>query len=166
MVTRRGDRVGFEEFFSSSKDPVFRAVLVATRDRGLAEDAVAEAFTRALRDWSHVGTHPAPIAWVVKTALNHARSHRRRDVRLLSVAVPETPTDDDPPTDPELVRRVLELPDRQRQVVALRVLLDMSTEQTADLLGIAPGTVTAHLFRALSRIEAELTETATKESWR
>lgn len=165
-MTRRSDEARFEEFFASNRDRIFRAVLVAVGDRGLAEDAVSEAFTRALGDWNHVATHPAPVAWVVRTALNFARSHRRRELRLVSVSVPEAAVEDDPPTDPELVRRVLDLPERQRQVVALRILLDLSTEQTADLLGIAPGTVTAHLFRALSRIEAQLTETSARESWR
>lgn len=40
------------------------------------------------------------------------------------------------------------LPERQRQVLALRVFLDLDTRQTAEVLGIAQGTVTAHLHRA------------------
>lgn len=60
---------------------------------------------------------------------------------------------------------MLNLPDRQRQVVALRILLDLSTEQTAEILSIAPGTVTAHLFRALARLESELSELSSKEGW-
>jgi len=44
------------------------------------------------------------------------------------------------------------LPARQREVVALRVLLDLDTETTAEVLGIAPGTVTAHLYRAVAAL--------------
>ena len=170
MRDRNGE-VGFEEFFALHKDQVLRVVLVAVGDRPLADDAVSEAFTRALRDWDQLQGHPSPVAWVVKTAFNYAHTVRRRDLRLISMGIPEATKEDDPPTDPELVRRVLVLPERQRQVIALRILLDMSTEQTADVLGIAPGTVTAHLFRALSRIKAELSETppsetSAKESWR
>ena len=47
------------------------------------------------------------------------------------------------------------LPARQRQVVALRIFLDLDTAQTADVLGIAPGTVTAHLARALAALRTE-----------
>ena len=163
MVGRETD-AAFEEFFSSYKDRVFRVVLVAVCDRQLAEDAASEAFTRALRDWSKLRDHPSPVAWVVRTALNHARSDRRRTLRLVSTSVPDLGAEDDPPTDPQLVKCVLDLPERQRQVVALRILLDLSTEQTADVLGLAPGTVTAHLFRALSRIKTALSQAPAKES--
>ena len=47
------------------------------------------------------------------------------------------------------------LPARQRQVVALRIFLDLDTAQTAEVLGIAPGTVTAHLTRALTALRTE-----------
>lgn len=72
---------------------------------------------------------------------------------------------DDPPTDPELLRRILALPERQQDVVALRVVLDFDTSQTAQVLGIAEGTVTTHLFRALSRLEQEVASVAPKEAW-
>src|SRR3954447_8834959 len=165
MVIGMGDARQFEAFFASTKDRVFRAVLVSVRDRALAEDAVSEAYTRALDDWVHVAVHPVPVAWVVRTAMNVARSHQRRTRRVVLMSPPEIGVHDEPPTDPDLVGRVLALPERQRQVVGLRILLDLSTEQTADLLGIAPGTVTAHLYRALSRIETDLTRESDKESW-
>lgn len=46
------------------------------------------------------------------------------------------------------------LPQRQRQVVALRIFLDLDTAATADVLGIAEGTVTAHLHRAMTALRA------------
>ena len=47
----------------------------------LAEDQVAEAFARAWASWPKVSHHPAPRAWVVRTALNAGASwwHRRRE---------------------------------------------------------------------------------------
>jgi DNA-directed RNA polymerase specialized sigma24 family protein len=41
-------------------------------------------------------------------------------------------------------------------VVVLRVFLDLDTRTTADVLGIAPGTVTAHLARAVSTLREHL----------
>lgn len=55
------------------------------------------------------------------------------------------------------------LPRRQREVIALRILLDLSTERTAELLGIAQGTVGAHLSKALARLERELVGTEITE---
>ena len=51
----------------------------------LAEDLVAEAFARAWVSWREVQSHPAPRAWVVRTALNTSVSwwrRRRREVAL------------------------------------------------------------------------------------
>ena len=47
--------------------------------------------------------------------------------------------------DPRIMAAVMRLPARQRQVVALRLILDLDTGRTAEVLGIAPGTVMAHL---------------------
>ncbi len=47
---------------------------------------------------------------------------------------------------------LLRLPARQRQVVALRLFLDLDTARTAEVLGIAPSTVKAHLARALAAL--------------
>ena len=48
------------------------------------------------------------------------------------------------------------LPRRQREVIALRVFLDLDIATTAGLLGIAPGTVGAHLSRAVTTLRAAL----------
>jgi RNA polymerase sigma factor (sigma-70 family) len=51
------------------------------------------------------------------------------------------------------------LPVRQREVITLRLLLDLDTETTAKVLGIAPGTVTAHLSRAVSTLRDQFPTT-------
>jgi DNA-directed RNA polymerase specialized sigma24 family protein len=58
---------------------------------------------------------------------------------------------------------LLRLSARQRQVVALRVFLDLNTDRTADVLGIAPGTVQAHLGRAHAALRDELAPNHSKE---
>jgi DNA-directed RNA polymerase specialized sigma24 family protein len=82
MVQSHGDSRGFESFFETSRDDIFRSLLVITKDRSLAEDGVAEAFARALERWAEVAGHPVPKAWVARTALNYFRSDRRRSRRL------------------------------------------------------------------------------------
>ena len=52
---------------------------------------------------------------------------------------------------------LMRLPARQRQVVALRLVLDLDTGRTAEVLGIAPGTVMAHLGRAMAALRNDLT---------
>lgn len=50
----------------------------------------------------------------------------------------------------------MRLPVRQRQVVALRLFLDLDTGRVSEVLGIAPGTVRAHLARAMAALRDEL----------
>jgi len=147
----------FADLYASSRDTVYRAVLLTVRDPHRAEDAVQEAFARAYADWDRVRRHPNPVGWVARVALNHATSIWRRLRRETAEPPPTTVApDEERPLDATLVRLVWHLPRRQRQVVALRILLDQSTEQTAALLGIAPGTVTAHLHRAIHALRQQM----------
>ena len=58
--------------------------------------------------------------------------------------------------DPQIMAALMRLPARQRQVVALRLILDMDTARTSAVLGIAPGTVMAHLGRAMAALRLDL----------
>jgi RNA polymerase sigma-70 factor (sigma-E family) len=149
----------FTEFYRTNQAACLRAVLVSVGDRQLAEDLVAEAFTRAWTCWHRVSRHPAPRAWIVRTALNTRVSwwrRRRREVAWdATVEVEDLPAGD-PGLDPALLIALRRLPQRQREVIACRVFLDLDTGGTADVLGIAPGTVTAHLSRAVTSLRTHL----------
>jgi RNA polymerase sigma factor (sigma-70 family) len=146
----------FAEFFVATRDSVFRALLAATGNRDAAEDAMAEAYARAYTRWSTVGRHPRPIAWVLRTALNaHRSSWRRRRREVLAADPPEPVTEELVEyrgTDSGVRQAVWSLPTRQREVVALRLVADLSAEETAGLLGLAPATVHVHLHRALEAL--------------
>lgn len=66
--------------------------------------------------------------------------------------------------DAPVLAAVRDLPPRQREVIALRVLLDLDTATTARALGIAPGTVTTHLTRAVATLRERLTQTLEEET--
>ncbi len=152
-------RQEFTEFYTSAKDDCLRIVLVSVGDRQLAEDLVAEAFTRAWMSWRTVRDHPSPRAWVVRTALNVNVSwwrRRRREVLAGDAAVPPPPAADRPAgIDAVLVNAIRSLPLRQREVITLRVFFDLDTEATAKTLGISPGTVGVHLHRALAALRTQ-----------
>jgi DNA-directed RNA polymerase specialized sigma24 family protein len=63
-------RLDFAEFYRRSADECLRAVLVSVGDQGTAQELVDETFARAWASWRTVSRHPAPKAWVVRTALN------------------------------------------------------------------------------------------------
>jgi RNA polymerase sigma factor (sigma-70 family) len=108
---------------------------------------------------------------VVRTALNMNISRWRRHRR--EVAVPDPSVVADLPAgdgvagssvDPRLMTALMRLPARQRQVVALRLLLDLDTRATAEVLGITPNTVMAHMARALSALRNDLMPERQQES--
>jgi len=151
-------RTEFAAFYEAAKDDCLRTVLASVGDAVAAEDLVAEAFARAWARWSQVRQHPAPRAWVISTALNanvSAWRRRRRELPLLGHDWPGWPGVADGSVDRDLMAALQCLPERQRQVVALRIFLDLNTARTADMLGIAPGTVSAHLARAMAVLRTE-----------
>ncbi len=154
----RDQRDEFVEFYETNKDRCLRAVAASGVDPHLAEELVAEAFARAWRSWAKVSRHPAPVAWVVRTAGNTRVSWWRRRRREVPWAGHEFASADHPRDGIETGVMVAlgRLPARQREVITLRLLLDLDTETTARVLGIAPGTVTAHLSRAIGALRTQL----------
>lgn len=152
------DTAGFAEFFSAAWDACVRAVAASIGSMTLAEDQTAEAFARAWAAWPKVSVHPAPRAWVVRTALNTGATwwrRRKSEMQLLDhdlAVVQQQPAG----LDATLLTSLRHLPTRQREVVVLRVFLDLDIETTARHLGVAPGTVRAHLSRAMTALRREL----------
>jgi RNA polymerase sigma-70 factor (ECF subfamily) len=124
-------------------------VVAVAGARQPAEDQVAEAFALAWASWRKVRQHPAPQAWVVRTALNTGASWWRRRNRELPLAdhdlTPPAGTHggqgsglaSDPGDDPgaglndALLAAIRSLPQRQREVIALRIFLDLDTATMA-----------------------------------
>ena len=166
----RSQRLDFAEFYRRARDECLRTVLVSVGDYDAAQELVDEAFARACASWRKVSRHPAPAAWVVRTSLNVNVSRWRRRRREVAVpdlgAVADLSTAHeaaDSPVDPTIMAALLRLPVRQRQVVALRLFLDLDTGRTAEVLGVAPSTVKAHLARALTALRDDLVPTQEQE---
>jgi RNA polymerase sigma factor (sigma-70 family) len=153
----RDARAEFVQFYETNKDSCLRAVAVSIADRDLAEELVGEAFARAWTGWAKVRHHAAPAAWVVRVALNTRVSWWRRRRYEVPLAHHDTARNDPAlGLDRDVTAALRCLSQRQREVVALRLLLDLDTDTTARALGIAPGTVTAHLARAMSVLRHQM----------
>ena len=158
------DNAEFAELFAASWDPCLRAVAATTGNLALAEDQTAEAFARAWACWRKVSHHPAPRAWVVRSALNAGASWWRRRSKETTLTSQDIAAADGLGTglDTALLTALRRLPARQREVIALRVFLDLDIDTTAGQLGIAPGTVRAHLSRAMAALRSELAPVMTE----
>jgi RNA polymerase sigma-70 factor (ECF subfamily) len=158
----------FAAFYQSNLDDCLQAVLAVVGDRQTAEDSVAEAFVKAWGSWRKLRQHPTPRAWIMRTALNTRISWWRRQRREVPLAEHDSvvPMRFDVGVDPVLMHALRQLPRRQREVIALRVLLDFDTDATARVLGIASGTVTAHLARAIATLRGQFITTHQQEAHR
>jgi RNA polymerase sigma-70 factor (ECF subfamily) len=168
-VDQEAPEENFAEFYQRARDGCLRAVYASVGDRPLAEDLTAEAFARAYASWNKVSKHPAPRAWVVRTALNTHVSWWRKHRRETAWNDGHDEPDDASGSlalDADVLAALRALPSRQREVVALRIFLDLDTETTARSLGIAPGTVKAHLSRATSALRGTLAPSTERESVR
>jgi RNA polymerase sigma factor (sigma-70 family) len=159
-------RAEFTEFFQASWEPCLRAVVAVVGSPQLAEDQVAEAFTKAWMSWRTVSHHPAPRAWVVRTALNTGASWWRRRSLELPLADHDmtAPGDLDTVLDATLLTAIWRLPRRQREVIALRIFLDLDTDTIARQMRIEAGTVRMHLSRGVAALRRELTLNKTTEA--
>jgi RNA polymerase sigma-70 factor (ECF subfamily) len=160
------EQTEFAEFFRASWEPCLRAVMAVVGRPQLAEDQVAESFAKAWASWRKVRRHPAPRAWVVRTALNTGASwwRRRRGELPLADHDPTAPGDLGGGLDASLQTALWRLPARQREVIALRIFLDLDTDTIARQLGIEAGTVRVHLSRGISALRHELTSTKSMEA--
>jgi len=152
----------FTDFYQRCQGDCLRTVLAGVADRALAEDLVAEAFARAWASWPKVSRHPAPAAWVVRTALNTRVSWWRRRRREVALSGHDRvqPADEGSGVDAALLTALRRLPPRQREVIMLRVWLDLDTETVAGTLGISARTVAVHLSRATATLRAQFVSVA------
>jgi RNA polymerase sigma-70 factor, ECF subfamily len=145
-------------------DDVYRYLLYVTGNPHLADDLAAETFERALHRWRRFDPHRGSArTWLCQlarsTALDHFRVERRRRRREEAYAT-EVPESDDPVfgegLSPALDRAVQSLSAAEREVVALRVVLELDGDMTARVLGIRPTAVSTRLSRALQKLEERM----------
>lgn len=140
----------FEVFFKDEYEPMVRALTLALGNRGAAEDAAQEAFSRALDRWSRVGLMERPAAWVYVVALRHERRQLRRLRRPIDSAGSEQVDEAAAVVDRlDLTDMLGRLTARQRRAVVLRYHADLSLSEVAAALGCRVGTVKATLHQAL-----------------
>lgn len=155
-VTLRESRLDFDLFYPEARLSVAKALTMTLRDRSLAEEATDEALTRAYASWGKVSAMTNPRGWVYRVGLNWATSALRRRQRFNRLRIEQQTFILDDLPEPELSAAVAELPIDQRSVVVCRFFLDWSVAETAEALGIRPGTVQSRLHRALKRLESIL----------
>jgi RNA polymerase sigma-70 factor (sigma-E family) len=156
----------FTEFVAQRSYRLLQVAYALTGNQHEAQDLVQSALAKAVSRWSHVRTNPEMY---VRRVLYHEfvnwwrRPWRRREAPV--AVLPGRVADRDPSGDTELrmvLRDALDLlTPRQRAVLVLRYLEDLSEQQVAEVLGCSPGTVGSQASRALARLRAVMGPEAT-----
>jgi RNA polymerase sigma-70 factor (sigma-E family) len=155
---------GVTALYAAHAVGLIRLGFVMLGDRGAAEDVVQDAFVGLYRNWDRLDDPANALTYVRSSVLNGCRAafrtQARRDRRDRAAAV----RDGGPPFDSaeaavllteehqEVLAAVRKLADRQREALMLRYYLGLSTDETARVMGISPGTVKSALSRAIATL--------------
>ena len=156
---RETDRESFEGWARASQQRLLRSAYLLTGDLHLAEDLLQEALVKAAMRWDTLGSQQ-PDAWVRRVIYRDHVSWWRRHRRERRVdVVPDHRTSAGPGEAGAMLREALGvLTPRQRAVVLLRYVDDLTAAETAELLGVTVGTVKKTASVALARLRADAPE--------
>ncbi len=157
-VDRRLGEEGLEAVFRRETPRLWRALMAYTAGRTVvAEDAMAEAFTRAL---AHSESIRDPVAWLYRVSFRLAAEEMRRERRADPADVPVDVAES--AVESELLEPLFyalqRLPPNQRAAVFLHYQCDLSVAEVAARLGIARATVRVHLWRGREQLRRLLEE--------
>jgi RNA polymerase sigma-70 factor (ECF subfamily) len=144
---RTAEAHDFDALFRGAGSGVFRTLFAYTGGRrDIAEEAMAEAFARAL---ARSETIRDPIAWIYRTAFRLAneelRAERRRGPAPSDAEAP-------PPELGGLIEALRLLSPNQRAAIVLRHVLDLDVSEVARRMGVAAPTVRVHIHRGRKRL--------------
>ena len=162
MGVRTSGRPSFAAIAEEHLDAVYRYLLLMTRDRAVAEDLTGDTFEKAFRSWRRFDPRRAsPRTWLCHIARNAALDHfrseerrRRREANAADVSEAEEPRLEG--LSEPLAAALGELSAGEREVVALRVLLELDGRAAARVLGISPTACSTRLSRALQKLEEKV----------
>jgi RNA polymerase sigma-70 factor (ECF subfamily) len=157
-----GAHAGFADVVAEQLDAVYGYLVYLTGDRSAAEDLAAETFEKAFRTWRRFDPRrSSPRTWLCRIAHNvaidwfraEARRRRHEDTYARGVDLVDELGDGLPGPVEEALR---ELSPAEREVVALRVLLELDGPSAARVLGISQTACSTRLSRALKKLEERI----------
>jgi RNA polymerase sigma factor (sigma-70 family) len=154
----------FEERFDELYRLAYRVAFRVVGSREEAEDIAQESLVKTCLTWRKVAGYAE--AFTAKVAGGKAIDSWRRRSRhpMLAAAGPTADSAEHLGLRLELTEALSQLPRRQREVVVLRYLADVSEADVAAALGCSAGTVKQHASRGLEALRARLGPTRLLEA--
>ena len=144
----------FEEAFDGLYARAYGVAFQLLGRRTEAEDVAQETLARAFVHWRKVRGYPE--GWVVKVAGNLSIDSWRRSRRLQSGATVDRAMPEPDAARVDLHRALRKLSRRQREVLVLRFLADLSEADVAAALGCSVGSVKVHASRGLASLRTTM----------
>lgn len=148
-----------EELYAAHYRRLVRLAMLLVRDQGTAEEVVQDSFVAMHGRWRRLKEPEKALAYLRQTVVNRSRSvlrHRGVQARHTPAPQPHHPGADTDTLHSERRSQVLdalrELPQRQREVLALRFYLDLSEAEIAATLNISRGAVKSHASRGIAAL--------------
>jgi len=155
-----------EELYAAHWRSLVRLSVLLVRDVATAEEVVQDAFIAMHGRWGRLREPDHALAYLRQCVVNGSRSVLRRRGTAARFAARQPAVEPTAPSGDEALdttaRRtavlgaLAGLPDRQREVLALRYYLDLSEAEIASALGISPGTVKSHASRGSATLRTTL----------
>lgn len=177
--TLGGDGAAFGLLVERFQRKIYRVAFAIVRDDAEADAITQDTFVQAYTNLARFEWRSELETWLTRIAINRSRDALRRR-KLLSFFSPHgddageqpvlEPVDERPDAERLLMAHQLRaaiaraekgLSAQQQIIFRLRHHENRSLEEIAELLGLASGTVRAHLFRAVHKVRAELAEWVT-----
>lgn len=156
------DEAAFREFVGARLEPLRRTAYLLCRDWHTADDLVSSTAVKLYRHWHRVQGVDNPDGYARRVLLRCWLDEQRRPWRRERVT-DQLPERAAPERDESWRLTVLNLlaglPARKRAILVLRFYCDLSVEETAEILGCAPGTVKSQTTRGLDLLRTALTRT-------
>jgi RNA polymerase sigma-70 factor (ECF subfamily) len=165
---RHGDQAAWMDLVSQHQEGVFRYAYLKLGDSAEAEDVAQETFLRAFRHLDRFDAERPLRPWLLTICANLARNQLRSAGRYwnalrrwLAERSIEAQTEARDPAGTgrladRLQRVVRTLADGDQDVLYARYFLELTVEETANVLQVAPGTVKSRQHRALNRLRKRI----------
>ena len=168
-LAQSGDSAAYQALVEEHQTIAFRTAYLITGSAAEAEEAAQDGFVKAFYALGRFRPDAPFRPWVLRIVANEARNRRRSAGRRerLALRAAEDPLSGGAVPSPEaalleseeraeLLAAVEDLREEDRLVIACRYFLELSEEETAEVLGWRRGTVKSRLSRALERLRARM----------
>lgn len=165
------DPAAFAELFDEFYPRVYTYLRYRCSDDATADDLAAQTFERLLTHLGQFQPEKGPFAaWLFAIARNTTNDHFRRSRRLRWLPLERVentyPTNSTPETDllttethHELLVELSRLPERERDILALKFAGGLTNREIARLLGLGESHVGVLIFRAIGKLRSALEDT-------